>query len=80
MTADGRVVAVNPGGEFDDADRAEALDADQQRKQCAVEPNAGRRNERLVALRLVDDANDFEQGQVKRTVLQAHMCILHGFD
>ena len=75
LTADGRVVAVHAGGEFDDADRAEALDADQQGKQGAVEPDAGRRDERLVALRLVHDAHDFEQGHVKRAKLCGLICV-----
>jgi predicted O-methyltransferase YrrM len=80
LTADGRVVAVHAGGEFDNTNRAEALDADQQGKQCAVEPDAGRRDERFVAVRLIHYAHDFEQGHVKRAVLRAHVCILHGFD
>ena len=50
-----------------------------QRKQGAVEPNAGRRDQRFVALRLVHDAHDLDQGHVKRAVLRGHMCILHVF-
>ena len=47
--------------------------------ESAVEPDSGRRDQRLVALRLVHDAHDFDERHMKGAVLRGHMCILHGF-
>jgi len=77
LTADGRVVASDAAGELDDADRTEPLDSDQQREQRAIQRDPRLRDQRLVALRQVHRADNFEGGEMKRAEPLRHMCILH---
>jgi 2-polyprenyl-6-methoxyphenol hydroxylase-like FAD-dependent oxidoreductase len=55
LAADGRVVAARHVRQPHDAQRPAALDAHKQREQRAVQRNTGRRYQRLVALRLVQN-------------------------
>lgn len=79
LAADGSVVAPNSAGEIDDPDRAATLDEDEQRKQGAIERDAGLSNHHGVALRAVDDADDIDQRLVQSPDLFTYMCILHAF-
>ena len=61
LAADGGVVAPGQLGEFADAQRAAALHAHQQRKQRAIEVDAGQRDQGGVRLGAVEDAVDVQQ-------------------
>ena len=79
LAADRRVIAPDAVGELHNADRAEPLDGNQQRKQRPIERNPGLLDQRLVALRPVHGADDVEDRRVKLAQLRAYMCILHFF-
>jgi hypothetical protein len=66
-------------GEIDDPDRAAPFDADQQRKQRAIERYAGFPNHPLVALGAVHNTDDVQQGRVQSPDPFGHMCISHSF-
>ena len=65
LAADRRVVAPDTVSELHDADRPESLHRNQQRKQRPVERNSGFLDQRVIALRPVDDRDDIQQRPVK---------------
>ncbi len=77
LAADGGVIAPHTVGHLHDADRAETLDAHQQRKQRAVQSDTGFPHHARVVLGPVHHTDDLQKRAMEKAELSPDMCILH---
>jgi NAD(P)H-dependent FMN reductase len=74
LTANRRVVPSHVIGDFRDAQRASCIEDDEQRKQCAINNDAGFAEQRVIALGAIQKTHEVNE---RRHQLVQITCILH---